>query len=106
MNKTEMVRARMSPALKRAAEGVLQELGLSASEAITLFYTQLALRRKLPLDLSVDGDVRSAKTMTAGQILNSGAIGLWKDRETLADSPEYARALRENAENARRGLRS
>ncbi len=37
MTKTETVRARIEPELKRDAEAVLSELGLSTSEAITLF---------------------------------------------------------------------
>lgn len=105
MNKTDMVRARMSPALKRAAEAVMQELGLTASEAITLFYTQLALRRKLPLDLTADSNNRFMNTMTAAQILESGGVGLWKDRKDESDSPALARELRNKAENARRGMR-
>ena len=39
MAKTEMIRARVEPELKSQAEEVFSELGLSATEAITLFYT-------------------------------------------------------------------
>jgi addiction module RelB/DinJ family antitoxin len=38
MAKTEMIRARVEPELKHAAEAVLKELGLTPTEAITLFY--------------------------------------------------------------------
>jgi DNA-damage-inducible protein J len=101
MNKSEMVRARISPTLKRAAENVLGELGLSASEAITLFYTQVALRRKLPLDLDLDAERRIAKPMTASQLLRSDVVGQWRDRDDIKDSSTYARRLRDEAQNAR-----
>ena len=43
MAKTEMIRARVEPELKREAEELFLELGLSATEAITLFYRQVTL---------------------------------------------------------------
>ena len=39
MPKTEMIRARVEPELKSQAEAIFSELGLSATEAVTLFYT-------------------------------------------------------------------
>jgi hypothetical protein len=38
---------------------------------------------------------------TLGDLLASGLVGLWRDRSDIADSEEFARALRESAE--RRG---
>ena len=52
MAKAEMIRARVEPDLKREAEELFSELGLSATEVITLFYrtgdpaSRLAVRRK------------------------------------------------------------
>ena len=48
MAKTEMIRARVEPELKREAEELFSALGLSATEAITLFYKQVTLHRGLP----------------------------------------------------------
>ncbi len=53
MTKTETVRARIEPELKRDAETVLSELGLSTSEAITLFLRQVILRRGLPFPVQI-----------------------------------------------------
>ena len=53
MNKTATVRARMEPRLKNEAEHLLEELGLSATEAITLFYRQVTLRKGLPFDVVI-----------------------------------------------------
>jgi DNA-damage-inducible protein J len=53
MNKAATVRARIEPRLKREAEDLLEELGLSATQAITLFYRQVTLRKGLPFDVVV-----------------------------------------------------
>jgi len=53
MAKTAMVRARMEPELKDKAESVFDELGLSVTQAITLFYRQVELRKGLPFDVVV-----------------------------------------------------
>ena len=53
MAKTETIRARVEPDLKVQAERVLRELGLSATEAITLFYKQVVLRQAVPFDVSI-----------------------------------------------------
>ena len=41
------------------------------------------------------------RPLTASQILHSGLIGLWKDREDIEDSSSYARQLREQAQKRR-----
>jgi DNA-damage-inducible protein J len=48
MGKTATARARMEPEIKEEAERILDECGLSASEAIGLFYRQVILRNGLP----------------------------------------------------------
>lgn len=52
-NKTQMVRARIEPAIKRDAERVLKTLGLAPTQAITLFYRQVALQKGLPFAVKV-----------------------------------------------------
>ncbi len=37
-------------------------------------------------------------SLTARKLLHSGLIGIWKDREDIQDSTEYARQLREQAQ--------
>jgi DNA-damage-inducible protein J len=46
-----MIRARVEPELKREAEELFLGLGLSATEAITLFYRQVTLHRGLPFSV-------------------------------------------------------
>ena len=53
MSKTQTVRARVEPELKRSAEAVLKKLGLTSSEAITLFYAQVKLTKGLPFPVRI-----------------------------------------------------
>jgi DNA-damage-inducible protein J len=48
-----MVRARIEPNLKEKAERVFNEIGLSPTQAITLFYHQVELRKGLPFDIVI-----------------------------------------------------
>ncbi len=53
MSKSAMVRARMEPGLKEDAEKILEEIGLNATQAITLFYKQVSLHQGLPFDVVI-----------------------------------------------------
>ncbi len=51
MAKTATIRARIEPQLKSEAENILDQLGLTATQAVTLFFRQLVLQRRLPFEL-------------------------------------------------------
>jgi len=53
MGKTSTVRARIEPDLKGKAEHIFQQLGLTTTQAITLFYKQVELRNGLPFDIAI-----------------------------------------------------
>jgi DNA-damage-inducible protein J len=53
MSKSAIVRARIEPKLKREAESVFEDLGLSTAQAVTLFYRQVTLRKGLPFDVVI-----------------------------------------------------
>jgi DNA-damage-inducible protein J len=56
MNKTSTVRARIEPELKNKAEQVFRNLGLTTTQAITLFYRQVELRKGLPFDVVIPNE--------------------------------------------------
>ena len=73
MNRTATVRARVDPSLKAEAEDLLHRMGLTTTEAITLFYTQIRLRQGLPFPVEIPNDL-TRKTFEAtdrGENLNS-----------------------------------
>jgi DNA-damage-inducible protein J len=53
MGKTSTIRARIEPELKDNAEHIFQQLGLSTTQAITLFYKQVELKQGLPFDVAI-----------------------------------------------------
>ena len=53
MGKTETIRACFAPRLLCDAEAVLKRIGLTPSEAITLFLTQVKLTKGLPFPVRV-----------------------------------------------------
>jgi DNA-damage-inducible protein J len=57
MAKTAVVKARIEPELKDEVENILRNLGLSPTEAVTLFYRQVKLRKGLPFAVAIPNDV-------------------------------------------------
>ena len=53
MSKSAMVRARIEPELKKETEEIFQHLGLSVTQAITLFYSQVKVRNGLPFNVVI-----------------------------------------------------
>jgi DNA-damage-inducible protein J len=46
----------MEPALKDKAEYVFRKLGLTTTQALTLFYKQVELRNGLPFDVAIPNE--------------------------------------------------
>ncbi len=71
MTKSAMIRARVDPALKQEAEDIFEALGLSATQAITLFYQQVKWARGLPFEVRVPNEVtlRTFQETDAGENL-------------------------------------
>ena len=56
MAKTETIRARVEPALKRETEEVFRKLGLLMSEAFDLFCRKVVMRRGLPFAFEIPNE--------------------------------------------------
>ena len=57
MAKEATVRARIDSGLKAEVENLFEALGLSTTEAITLFYHQVKLRKGLPFEVAVPSEL-------------------------------------------------
>ena len=53
MAKSANLYARIEPELKEQAEAILADLGIPASNAITMFYKQIILQRGLPFEVKL-----------------------------------------------------
>ena len=56
MSKTANLYVRIEPDLKEQAETILSALGISASNAINMFYKQIILQRGMPFDLKLPSE--------------------------------------------------
>ncbi len=67
-----------------------------------LFLTGLPYKKGQHIEMILLQEALAADNrprLTARQLLQSELIGLWEDRNDLADSAVYARQLREQAQN-------
>ena len=87
MAKTKMIRARVDPGLKHDAEAVLDKLGMTPTEAITLFYKQVTLYRGLPFPVRIpNAATRKAlrEVLSRTNIESYDTVGAWaKEMRTL-----------------------
>jgi DNA-damage-inducible protein J len=80
MGKTETIRARVEPKLKRDAEAVFKKIGLTSSEAITLFLAHVKLTQGLPFPLRVPNKetLRAIKAARARKNIESfDSVSAW-----------------------------
>ena len=77
MMKSATLRARVEPDLKDKAESILTTLGLSATDAITLFYAQIVLRKGLPFAVEIPNRLtrRTFAKTDAGEDLHAFGTG-------------------------------
>jgi len=73
MAKTAMITTRVEPGLKTDAEKVLKTLGISTTEAINLFLSQVRLRKGLPFDVKIPNKttLKAMKDAEEGRNLSS-----------------------------------
>ncbi|MDR3469880.1 MAG: type II toxin-antitoxin system RelB/DinJ family antitoxin [Xanthobacteraceae bacterium] len=60
MAKTAYINARIEPDVKEQAEKVFTAVGISASDAVGLFYRQVVLRQGLPFDVAIPNAATTA----------------------------------------------
>ena len=53
MTKSTLITARIDPELKQETEKVFNELGLTMTQAITLFFKQVKMRQGLPFAVAI-----------------------------------------------------
>ena len=73
MNRTSTVRARIEPELKEEVESLFHKLGLTTTEAISIFYNQVKLKKGLPFPVVIPSNetVQVFKDTDAGKELNT-----------------------------------
>jgi len=75
MKKSAMIRARVEPELKSEVDEIFRELGLTTTEAITLFYHQVKARKGIPFEIRIPNEatLETMRKTDAGEELNEYA---------------------------------
>jgi len=84
-NKSANISARIDPEVKQNAEQVFKELGLSTSQAITLFYKQVDIQHGLPFEVKIPNRV-TLKAIKNAETRND--LHSFDDVESLFDDLE------------------
>lgn len=63
--------ARMKPDVKEQAESILSVLGISASNAMNMFYKQIILNRGLPFEVKIPTAGITSESGITGEQLNA-----------------------------------
>lgn len=57
MNRSTTIQARINPSTKKKAQKIFDKLNISMSEAISLFLTQVSLRKGIPFDIKIPNEL-------------------------------------------------
>lgn len=57
MARTATIQARIDPEVKEKAQNILNALNITMSEAISLYLTQIGLRRGIPFDIKIPNEL-------------------------------------------------
>lgn len=82
MSKTAMFHIRVEPTLKSEVEAILEEIGLSTSEAVTLFFKRVKMERGIPFEVKIP----NAETRKAIEELESGKGEKYNSIEEMIES--------------------
>lgn len=69
MNKTSSVFVRIDPRTKEKAEKILNELGISASTAINMFYKQIIIQNGMPFDVKCSNKISNIRQEDLDEVI-------------------------------------
>jgi len=79
--KTEVVNARIEPALKASAEKIFRSLGMKTTDAISIFLSQVVLNKGLPFDVRIPNKA----TLQAIKEVKTGKGKRYKTSKQMVD---------------------
>ena len=79
--KTEIINARVEPALKSSAERIFKSLGMTTTQAVSIFLSQVVLNKGLPFPVSLPNKA----TLAAVKEVRAGKGKRYKTAQSLMD---------------------
>ena len=104
MPKSAMIRARVEPELKERAEAMLEELGLSPTTAITLFYRQVVQSQGLPFRVRIPNAAtrRAMRDAAADRnLIRAGSMDELRSKLDAADGQQRPRSRKRRVRSTR-----
>lgn len=95
MASNEFVHVRVDSELKTDVECILEELGLTTSQAVRLLFQQIKIWRKLPFAI----DLPVTHSATAKETSQFASQGVLTEEELRRVTPFVMQILRTNAKN-------
>ena len=92
MTKSATIRARMDPQLKEEAEAILDALGISATQAFTIFYQQICLNKGIPFPVRLPEETGKPPRSTFTQRL-SAPMPVHEHRSIMEQNVDAYRAM-------------
>ena len=74
--KTAIINARVKPELKQDVEKILSQLGITTTQAVTMFFEQIKLKRGIPFDLVLPNEETLAAIKDAETNQNLEAVNI------------------------------
>lgn len=100
MHKTEVIHARMTPELKHSVEAVLRKVGLSTTEAISLFFHQIVLTEGLPFAVRVPNKATREAMLDVQNDINMTSHTSLADLRHSLEGTQPKRKATQSRENA------
>ena len=88
--KTALIQTRVEPDLKTEVERILREIGISTSEAITIFLNRVRMEKGIPFELKIP----NAKTLEAMNDIEEGRVEKFKSARAMFEN------MMDDAENS------
>ncbi len=82
MTKTAAITVRLDPQVKKQAQAVLDELGLTTTQAVSLFFKQISLNKGLPFAVEIPNE-ETIQAIEDG--LNRRSVKTFEDAEAALD---------------------
>ncbi|PIY30414.1 MAG: type II toxin-antitoxin system antitoxin, RelB/DinJ family [Bacteroidetes bacterium CG_4_10_14_3_um_filter_42_6] len=88
MSKTAMFHIRVEPNLKAEVEAILEEIGLSTSEAVTIFFKRVRMEKGIPFEVKIP----NTETRKAMKEIEEGRTEKYNSIEEMIESlKEYVK---------------
>jgi DNA-damage-inducible protein J len=80
--KSALIQTRVEPSLKAEVEKILREIGISTSEAITIFLNRVRMEKGIPFELKIP----NSRTIEAMNDIDEDRVEKFKSAREMFDS--------------------